>query len=127
MAGYLLDTTAIIDHLRGKEEITSFLKASGEGGERVGCCCINITETYTGMKKHEEKKTDQFIQSLHYLPVTHEISRLAGRLKNRYAQKGITLGTCDMIIAATAITYRVTLVTANARHYPLSQLKIREM
>ncbi len=127
MAGYLLDTTVIIDHLRGKEEVTSFLKALGEGGEQVGCCCINITETYNGMKKHKEKKTDQFIQSLYHFPVTQEIARLAGRLKNSYAQKGITLGTCDMIIAATAITYRLTLVTANARHYPLSQLQIRKI
>ena len=53
MAKYLLDTTAIIDHLKGRKEVTSFLEQLGKQGDIVGCCGINITETYAGMKEHE--------------------------------------------------------------------------
>jgi len=47
----------------------------------AGCCCINITETYTGMKEKEKEKTDKFIESLYYFEVTSDIAKVAGRLK----------------------------------------------
>ena len=66
MAGYLLDTTTIIDHLRGDKKINSYLEEIGQRGDIVGCCCINIAETYTGMKEKERGKTDKFIENLYY-------------------------------------------------------------
>ncbi|MBC7334252.1 MAG: hypothetical protein H5T85_07350 [Actinobacteria bacterium] len=44
MAGYLLDTTTIIKHLRGDEKVTSYLYKIGIRGDIVGFCCINIAE-----------------------------------------------------------------------------------
>ena len=127
MAQYLLDTTTIIDHLRGDKKVNFYLEEIGIRGDIAGCCCINITETYTGMKNKEKEKTDKFIESLYYFGVTKEIAKLAGELKQKYVKKGETLATTDVIIAATAIAYGLTLITKNVKHYPFSELVIKEI
>jgi len=127
MAGYLLDTTTIIDHLRGNKEVNSFLEEIGQNGDIVGCCCINVAETYTGMKEKEKEKTNRFIESLYYFEVTKKIAKLAGRLRQEYVEKGKTLATTDVIIAATAITYGLILITKNIKHYPFPELEIKEI
>ena len=127
MAQYLLDTTTIIDHLRGDKKVNSYLKEIGNRGDIVGCCCINITETYTGMKDKEKEKTDKFIESLYYFGVTEEIAKLAGKIKQKYVKKGKTIATTDVIIAATAIEYGLILITKNVKHYPFSELEIKEI
>jgi len=127
MAEYLLDTTTIIDHLRGDKKVNSYLEEIGIRGDIAGCCCINVAETYTGMKDKEKEKTDKFIESLYYFGVTKEIATLAGKLKQKYVKKGTTLATTDVIIAATAITCGLILITKNVKHYPFPELKIKEI
>jgi len=127
MAGYLLDTTTIIDHLRGNKKINSYLEEIGQRGDIVGCCCINIAETYAGMREKEREKTDKFIENLYYFKVTKEIAELAGGLRQKYFKKGKTLATADIIIAAAAITYGLILVTKNVKHYSFPELEIKEI
>lgn len=127
MAQYLLDTTTIIDHLRGDKKVNSYLIEIGNRGDIAGCCCINITETYTGMNDKEKEKTDKFIESLYYFEVTKEIARLAGKLKQKYVQKKKTLATADVIIATTAIAYGLILITKNVKNYPFPELVIKEI
>ena len=122
MAKYLLDTTTIIDHLRGNKKVNSHLERIGQRGDIAGCCCINIAETYAGMRKKEKEKTDRFIESLYYFEVTKEVAKLAGELRQKYFKKGKTLATIDVIITATAMTYNLILITKNVKHYPFSEL-----
>ena len=126
MAEYLLDTTTIIDHLRGKKEVNSRLEEIGRRGDTAGCCCINIAETYAGMKEKEKDKTDRFIETLYYFEVTREIAQLAGELRRKYIKKGIILATTDVVIAATAMRYGLILLTKNVKHYPFPELRIEE-
>jgi len=127
MAKYLLDTTTIIDHLRGNKKVNSYLERIGQRGDIAGCCCINIAETYAGMRKKEKEKTGKFIESLYYFEVTKEVAKLAGELRQKYFKKGKTLATTDVIITATAMTYNLILITKNVKHYPFSELKIEEV
>jgi len=127
MAGYLLDTTTIIDHLRGNKKVNSCLEEIGQRGDIAGCCCINIAETYAGMREKEKEKTNRFIESLYYFEITRGIAKLAGELRKKYAKKGKTLATTDVIIAATAIIYDLTLITKNIKHYPFPELKVEEI
>ena len=79
------------------------------------------------MKDKEKEKTDKFIESLYYFPVTKEIAKLAGKLKQKYGKKGMTLATSDVIIAAAAIAYGLILITKNKKHYPFPELEIKEI
>ncbi len=47
------------------------------------------------------------------IPVTDEIARRSGELRGRLRARGATRTQADMLIAATAITHRLTLVTRN--------------
>jgi predicted nucleic acid-binding protein len=127
MADYLLDTTVIIDHLRGIEKASRFLEKIGLKGDTAGCCCINIAEVYSGMLEKEKEKTDIFINSLFFYEITRNISKTAGRLRQKHAKKGITLSTADAIIGAAALIYDLTLATKNIKHYPFPDIKIKEV
>jgi predicted nucleic acid-binding protein len=127
MAEYLLDTTIIIDHLRGDIKANTYLEEIGQRGDVAGCCCVNIAEIYSGMLFEEAKKTNRFINSLYYYEVTREISKVAGKLRQKYLKKGITLATTDVIIGATALIYGLILVTKNVKHYPLPEIEIKKI
>lgn len=48
------------------------------------------------------------------LPITDELARRAGELRGRLRAKGETRSQADMLIAATAASHALTLVTRNA-------------
>jgi len=58
MTNYLLDTTVIIDYLRGRPEVVGLIKRLFAEGSSLGCCPINIIEVYAGMRKKEREGTD---------------------------------------------------------------------
>jgi len=127
VANYLLDTTVIIDCLRGTKETVDFLTQIASDGSVVGCCAINIAEVYAGMREHEGELTQKFLDSLEYYEVTRNLAELAGEYKREYGGKGITLSLSDVIIAAVAISNSLTLVTDNLRHYPMPDLNIKRI
>jgi predicted nucleic acid-binding protein len=51
-------------------------------------------------------------------------ARLAGELKRDYSKKGKTLSIPDTLIAATALHNRLTLLTDNAKDFPMKELAL---
>lgn len=127
MANYLLDTTIIIDCLRGKRETVDFLTKIVSEGSSTGCCIVNIVEVYAGMRDKEGESTRKFLDSLEYYEVTKSIAEQAGEYKRHYQDKGITLSLSDVIIAAVAISYNLVLVTDNSKHYPMQEVNLQQM
>lgn len=127
MASYLLDTTVIIDCLRGRKEAVGFLTEIASEGSSVGCCAINIAEVYAGMRENERQVTKKFLDSLEYYEATRNLAELAGEYKKEYAGKGITLSLSDVIIAAVAISNNLILVTDNLRHYPMPDINTKQI
>jgi len=127
VANYLLDTTVIIDCLRGGRETVEFLTEVASEGSSVGCCAINIAEVYAGMKENERQLTKKFLDSLEYYEVTRNLAEQAGEYKREYSKKGITLSLSDVIIAAVAISNNLTLITDNLRHYPIPDINIKQI
>ena len=64
MATFLLDTSVIIDALNNKRNRPAVLLELLETGYTLGCCPINVTEVYAGMRPREEAATAAFIASL---------------------------------------------------------------
>ena len=125
MANYLLDTTVIIDCLRGRKAIVDFVTKIASEGSTVGCCAVNVAEVYAGMRENERQVTKKFLDSLEYYEVTRNVAEQAGAYKRQYGQKGVTLSLSDAIIAAVAISNNLTLVTDNVKHYPMPELDIK--
>jgi len=124
MATYLLDTSVIIDALNGKRNRSHFLINLAERGGTLACCPINIAEVYAGVRPKEENYTAALLKSLQMFPITFPVAELAGRLKRRYGLRGKTLSIADTVIAAVALHYQLTLVTDNARDFPMPELAL---
>jgi predicted nucleic acid-binding protein len=52
---------------------------------------------------------------------------LAGEFKRDYARKRTTLNLGDVIIAAVAIHYELTLLTDNVKDFPMKELSVRPL
>ena len=127
MANYLLDTTVIIDYLRGENKKVEFIKKLASEGALLGCCLVNIIEVYAGMREKEREATEEILDSLEYYEVTKGIARKAGQYKRVYREKGVTLPLPDVIIAAVASSYDLVLVTDNPKHYPMPELNLEQI
>lgn len=124
MAVILLDSSVIFDHLNGRFGRTEFLSELVEHGHVLACCAVNLTEVYAGLRPGEEDKTAAFLNSLEYLPVTPEIARQAGLLRQDWRKKGQTLSYTDVTIAAVALSGEVPLLTDNRKHFPIPELQL---
>ena len=120
----LLDSDVIIDVLNAKRGRHALLQGLLQEGRLLACCSINVTEVYAGVRPGEEERTREFLDSLGYYPVTREIARDAGFLKRHWSRKGITLSLADATIAAVALANNLPLVTGNAKHYPMRELRL---
>ncbi len=116
---YLLDTTVLIDYLKGCDDVVDKIKGLAKSGAILGCCCVNITELYRGLREKEKAGADKLISHLHYFEITPKIARTAGEYQNEYAKKGITLSLADVIIGTVAFANKAILLTANIKHYPM--------
>ena len=81
-------------------------------------------EIVRGMRDRERLKTFELFESLDTIPITAGIADLAGELIRMWRGRGMILSDADSIIAATAINHGLTLVTTNAKHFPMPELTV---
>ncbi|MBI2918092.1 MAG: PIN domain-containing protein [Chloroflexi bacterium] len=126
MARYLLDTTALIDQLKGRRPVAALLAQLSNDGHELAVCAVNIAELYSGLFPWELSHAEQFLQDLAYYDIRADDARRAGTYRNEFARKGVTLSLADMLVAAVAVGRGACLVTANPRHFPMQELKLLE-
>lgn len=117
-----LDTSVLIDNLRGREQTVEFIKRFEEAGTNLSTTTINSFELYYGAyrSKRREKSlgaTKALLTRLVILDLTDESSKEAGRILALLEGKGDLIGFRDALIAAIAITGRVTLATRDIEHF----------
>jgi len=114
----LLDTSVLIDHLRGYKPSTEFLKAAFNSGALVTISAVTEMELHAGKSMEDpaiERDVLKFLKLFKTLPVTSNISRQAGLLLRRHRHQGLT--PIDAIIASTAMEHNATLITRNIKHF----------
>lgn len=123
MTKYLLDTTALIDHLRGRSAVVALLSSLAREGHQMGLCCVNVAELYAGLSPQEQAKAERLMDSLDFYHVSREAAKQAGRFRFEYARRGVSITTADALIASAAIEEGAVLVTANVRDFPMTALQ----
>ena len=88
---------------------------------------MNVGEIYSATRSAEERMTESLLTSLEIYPLTASIARTAGSLRFAMARKGKSLGLPDMIVAATALEYDLTLMTDNRKDFPIPDLKFFDL
>jgi predicted nucleic acid-binding protein len=121
---FLLDTTVLIAHLRGDEDVARFLLDLVGAGHVLGVCCVNVAEIERGIRPRERKAAEALLARFAYLPTTQEAAVRAGRYMAELARRGRTLHLADALVAATARTHGAVLVTDDVADFPMRDLRV---
>ena len=119
---FLVDTDVLIEHLKGNLTVSKFLEKLRDKGE----LCVSVlsqAEVYAGMREEEREITEFLFDTLKSFDVSDEIAKVGGIYRRTYKDSHGT-GLIDGMIGATAKTYGLVLVTANASHFPMPKLKL---
>lgn len=112
----ILDTSVLIDVLRGDEAAVGFLA----GLEEVPLCSeITRIEILRGLRSVERSAAAALLGELNWAPVDERIATRAGELGRSWRDSHPGIDTADLAIAATAELSGRMLATINLKHYPM--------
>ena len=115
----LIDTSVLIDHLRGDEAAQRALANAAQQGERLASSVVSRVEVLAGMRPEEEPPTRRLLSALDWISVDDEIAERAGVLANRFLRSHPGVDPVDFIVAATAEIHDAILWTRNVKHFPM--------
>ena len=120
----LLDTTVLIDYLRGRP-VVERLGSLVERGDVLGTSPVNVEEIFRGVRPGEIEAVDDLFDGLRVVPIGRPEGRKAGEWRRRFAARGTTLSQADCLIAAAAHTSAAVLATGNPRHFPMTEIEVQ--
>lgn len=120
MNAYFLDTSVVIDCIRGKKETSQFIS------NLKGSLFINyivIAELSEGIYRVKDSKAmeagiDAFINGVDgVLPINYNVSKLFGKIRTDLKEKGQIVEDFDILIASTCIENNLPILTLNKKHF----------
>lgn len=120
----LLDTTVLIDALRGTTGVRERLDALARQGEVPVTTAVNVEELVRGLRSEEEEAADRLFRGLRMAPLGRDEGERAGSWRREHARRGITLSQSDCLVAAAAAALGVPLATGNPKHFPMVELTV---
>lgn len=123
----LLDSSVIIDAINARRGRHALVRDLVLRGHTLACCAINVTEVYTNVFPDEEEATAEVFESLECIEVGRDLAERAGRLRFEWGRRGQTLSVLDVLIAAVALAFDLTLATDNRKHFPMLDLRFLEL
>ena len=119
---YLIDSDWTIDQLSDQPAAVSLLSRLAPDG--IAISIITYMEVYQGILKSPtpdvaEAKLHAFVDSVPVLPFSMQVARRCARLRFTLRSQGkrVNNRALDLVIAATALEYDLTLVTRNRHDY----------
>lgn len=124
MAGVLLDTTVLIDILRGRDDARKRLRELRRNGDVPFVCAINVEEVARGLRDAEREASMGLVGGLREVPLGVDEGWKAGRWRRDFAAFGVTLAQSDCLVAAAAAAVGGRLATGNPKHFPMPELEV---
>ncbi len=127
MPSYLLDSTVLIDYLRGNAEVRECLRVLTEDGHRLCICAINVAEIAAGVREEERVATERFLSALSYIDLTFDIAKASGEYRYAFARRGKAYKITDLLIAAAALAHDAVLLTDNVKDFQVPGLQVERL
>ena len=120
MTQYLIDTDWVIHYLHGHTAIVERLDELQPQG--LVLSIVSLAELYEGVyysldPEGDEQDLNDFLRGTTVLGIDEDICKTFGRERGRLRAAGLMIGDFDLLIAATALQYDLTLLTNNRRHF----------
>lgn len=117
---YLLDTDTVIYSLKGEPAVEKNLRNHFHDPMKMSV--ITLMELYYGAHKSRKiasnlAKIKTLELSFEIIPISEGSAEIFGMTKARLEKTGLPLDDFDLIIASSALSNNLVLVTNNVRHF----------
>ncbi len=119
---YLLDTDVFIWILRGRKDLVNKVSAL-RNKSPLSLSVITIAEVYQNIFPSELLTTEEHIKNHIIFDADQKIAKIAGLYWQQYSRKLKKLSLTDCLIAGTANTNALTLVSLNIKHFPMTDIE----
>lgn len=123
MSRLLLDSTVLIDALRGRGA-AGRLRGLRRVGTEPWVCVISVEEIWRGVRPPEEATVRRLLSGLRVAPLGVAEGVRAGGWRRDFAAQGVTLHQADCLIAAAAVGVGGALATANVDDFPMPEVVV---
>jgi tRNA(fMet)-specific endonuclease VapC len=117
----LLDTDILSFYFKGDERVVRQANEYLKEFDQFNISIITYYEICGGLKfknAHKQLKDfEAFVNDNNIIHISEASAKISGNVYADLRQKGITIGTSDILIAGIAIENELTLVTNNEKHY----------
>ncbi len=118
---YLLDTNTCIRYLNGRAPSIRQRLAAVRRDDVVVCSPVKAELFYGAARSRDPSRSLQrqlaFLNGFVSLPFDDQAAWVYGRIRADLAARGTPIGPNDLLIAAIALAYNVTLVTHNTSEF----------
>ncbi|GAB3610117.1 type II toxin-antitoxin system VapC family toxin [Humibacter ginsengiterrae] len=114
----VVDTSVLIDVLRGDREAVRVLRESREAGVLHSSEIVKL-EVLAGMRPSEEAATRRLLGAVTWHALDEEVAEIAGELGRKWLPRNRGIDSADLAIAATTIALDAQLLTRNVKHFPM--------
>jgi hypothetical protein len=115
MERVLLDTSVLIDYLRGVENAKAVIERVESGNLDGFVSAVTVAEIYASLDESDKSETvliEALLSLFTTVPLDYKVAKKAGELRNK---SGVLLPDC--IIAATAVTLECKVWTMNIKDF----------
>ncbi|MEQ9287322.1 MAG: type II toxin-antitoxin system VapC family toxin [Cyclobacteriaceae bacterium] len=123
----LIDTDILSYFLKGNQQVTENFELYIKEYPKITISEITYFEVLAGLTfkraSRQISEFESFISTCEILKLSIASLRISANIYAELRNKGITIGTADILISGIAVTNDLTLVTNNQKHYqPISEL-----
>ncbi len=124
MASVLLDSTVLIDLLRGRGGAIGRLDRLRRRGDHAWTSAINVDEIARGLLPGEERAARTLVMGLRIAPFGRDDGWRAGEWRRELFRRGQTVSQADCLVAAAAVGIDARLATGNPSDFPMADLMV---
>ncbi len=121
MTESLVDTDILSFYFKGDSKVVAKFNDYLKEFDVINISIITYYEILGGLKfkkaERQIKEFEEFVSNNTIIHISEQSAKLSGDIYADLRQKGITIGTSDILIAGIATENELTLVTNNERHY----------
>jgi predicted nucleic acid-binding protein len=120
----MLDSTFVIDHLRGLPAATERWHRVWEVGDEPIVTDIVVCEVRTGLRSRDEEHLRRLLGPVEYVHLGPPGAELAGRWRAEARARGSTISLGDAIIGVAAHDSGAVVLTRNVRDFSLMPVRV---